>query len=917
MAEYEHSSGDHEDKKKSAQEYEKTKKSNVQKSHSNSPEERQKKLIKGFFGEMEMSTQGVDDAHLRAIYQELNWFLQILWLRYKDYQSKEDFNTFSNQSDFNGNIIALPTLSLNSHYGEWLHKYQLTDKKPERILLAMVMALSLNDAIFFAFLDLLQKPFVSVLIGGQTQDNERRFLPTIQTLLYVLAGVDFKNQAQYQRKFRTQQSEMTKWGIEMISNQTRLTGKSEITDEWKNLLISLNPNIWQYFLGGEMPLPEDNTDLPITKLETSLTFDDLVLNRETKEALQPLINFAKNGQNFFKDAEASGNFKKGFIGLLQGPPGTGKTLIATTIGKEVGLVTYQLELAQVVSKYIGETSKNINKVFEELTRAIDHLKGEPSILFIDEADALIGKRSEVSDSKDRYANMDVSNLLQKIETFPGLIIMASNFQQNFDIAIQRRIGSIVLVPPPEADERTQLWKNYKPADLEYPTDNFARILGERFRLTGAQINNILKQIAMGVYGSDVRVLDYDLHMEAAIKSEFIKFNEVYNRPRDLMSVAQIDESTYQQQLLWERALPPKWQYNPLFLPRILSKVVVLSEAEIKDMVKMVKRRWEGGAYHDIPFNEGIEVVLRDLCAGKKLDWNEIQANIYNLFEEEKAKSKKKEEESNKGRTVQLVDLSKLKEMGKAKEEKDTATEKKKDDTPKLTEEEKAKARKAAEEKAAKEAEEKKLRKTLTPSEAEQFWHKALPAGYAYARKDMVKNMAQMYTLNKLYIMKIVEKAAKVANADENHSTKENGDIELSATYIHAGMDELAAEIGAEQAQKRPTLSKEVLNRDHFLREDLKEQRRQEKAEENKRRDYIPTWKKAPGYWANATPMGYSYSRRDLPGNLAKFYPNTSVGDMEDLMVHAAKFADKDNTKLIAYTAHILRAIEAHGLGSGN
>ncbi|WP_232296761.1 ATP-binding protein [Microscilla marina] len=851
---------------------------------------------------------------LDGVHSELNWWLKIIWYRYQDPAGELDFEDFLGLPDFNDVPIDFPPIETDSQYGQWLHKHQASEAYNIRLLLATTMALSLNDSLFFALQELTKPRVISSMVGGKVEEKGRRFLPSIQTVLYLLAGADLSNQAKYQLYFRSRADLLHKLGIELTSPNSRYS-QSDSNDEWKNLLISLNPNIWQYFLGGNMPLPEENKDLPITKLDTPLTFDDLVLNDETKNALTPLLNYARNGKDFFNDAEASGHFKSGYISLLQGPPGTGKTLIATVIGKEVGLVTYQLELAQVVSKYIGETSKNINKVFEELTRAIDHLKGEPSILFIDEADALIGKRSEVNDSKDRYANFDVSNLLQKIESFPGLIILASNFQQNLDSAIQRRIGATILVPPPEADERTQLWKNYRPANLEYPTDNFARILGEKFRLTGAQINNIMKQVALAVYGTKVKVLDYDLHMEPAIKSELIKFDEVYVRPRDLMNEAQVDEEEYLQQLLWERALPPKWQYNPLYMPRILSQAVVLTEEDIKALVKKVKRRWEGGPYHDIPFKEGIEVVLRDLCAVKNLNWNEIQAKIYQLLEEEKAKSNK-EEEQKSSRTVQLVDLSKLKDMGKKKEEKEAAEKEeapqKKLPKKKLTKEEQAaqeKLRKAAEEKAkkaaAKEEEERKLKKILSPSEAEKFWATPLPQGFAFARKDMVKNMAQIYTLSKWYIIQIVEKAAELAKADESHETKANGDIEIRASHLQGAMDVVAAELGKAKGEK--------LDRDHFLRQDLKEQRQKEKAKEAKRRDVVPGWKTAPRYWANAVPEGYAYSRRDLSSNLAKFYPNVSVGSMEDILKQATEFIGKDQPPLIAYSEHILKAIEKYGL----
>lgn len=883
----------------------------TQQTFSDSPQQNSAQVVvHQYFSMMRMDISTVADVHHRAIYQELNWLLQVLWCRYNDFQSKEDFQSFLGRADFKKNIIRLPKIPAESHYGQWLMQHRIAEKAPERLLMAVIMALSLNDAMFFSLLELLQRPIISVFVGGQTQDNSRRFLPTFQTLLYLLAGVDLKNQANYQLYFRAQQISLDAWGIQMISTQSRLTGRNDLPDEWKNLLISLKPNIWQFFLGGEMPQPEDNQDLPLTKLETSLNYEDLVLKQSTRDELRELIAFARSGQEYFADKEASGGFKKGFIALLHGEPGTGKTLIATTIGKHVGLTTYQLEMSEVVSKYIGETSQNLNKVFDELQRTIDWLQGKPSILFIDEADAILGKRSEVNDSKDRYANLDVSNLLQRVEKFPGLIILATNFQQNIDPAFHRRIQVQVHVPPPDADERTQLWKNYCPPKYSFPAPNFARMMGEKFALTGAQINNILKRATVLAHSEGATVLDFEEYLEQPLKSELIKDGKVYSRPRDMMSLAQMDEHAYQQQLLWEAALPGRWQYIPIYLPRILSQAVSLAEEDIKALVKKVKRKWEGGAYNHIPFKEGIEVVLRDLCPQRNLDWRSIRTEIYRLMKKEqtespeemvalvdevkettakdkdKGKEEKKKEpqnkeakadnkESNTGKTVQLIDPEKLKSIMEGKSD---ASEKSSEGLSKL---EKLKQLKEPP---------KNLGAVMKQKEAEKFWAEILPEGYSYPTKAMMRNLAKMYGVSKemaLWIIKL-----SVENAEKA------GDTELTASqYINPAMNELMEAMGLESLLRAEYLAAE----------------RKKAAAFERKKKIVPTWKSAPKYWGEALPQGYRYARNDMATNLAQFLPNWSFSQMLVLLESAANFAQKDNTNQINYTKHILKAFQELGI----
>ena len=143
--------------------------------------------------------------------------------------------------------------------------------------------------------------------------------------------------------------------------------------------------------------------------------------------------------------------------LFTGPPGTGKTMAAEVMAHELGLDLYKIDLSSVVSKYIGETEKNLSRIFHEAETS-------NAILFFDEADALFGKRTQVSDAHDRYANIETSYLLQKMEEYEGVVILATNLRENMDEAFTRRIRFIVEFPFPDAGSRMEIWKTHFPRE---------------------------------------------------------------------------------------------------------------------------------------------------------------------------------------------------------------------------------------------------------------------------------------------------------------------------------------------------------------------------------------------------------------------------------------------------------------------
>lgn len=155
--------------------------------------------------------------------------------------------------------------------------------------------------------------------------------------------------------------------------------------------------------------------------------------------------------------------RRGYRALLYGPSGTGKTFTAGLLGKEVGKDVYKIDLSMIVSKYIGETEKNLELLF---TRAED--KGW--ILFFDEADALFGKRTNVRDAHDKYANQEVSYLLQRIEDYNGMVILATNMKNNIDDAFIRRFNAILKFSLPEADDRAKIWRLAFPKEVKFCKD---------------------------------------------------------------------------------------------------------------------------------------------------------------------------------------------------------------------------------------------------------------------------------------------------------------------------------------------------------------------------------------------------------------------------------------------------------------
>lgn len=222
------------------------------------------------------------------------------------------------------------------------------------------------------------------------------------------------------------------------------------------------------------------------KIEARFEWADIILPQDQVNMLREAVNMVVTRTTVLKEWGLGDKLasSQGVTMLFAGPPGTGKTMGAEVIAGELGLDLYKIDLSTLVSKYIGETEKNLEKIFKEA-------ESSNAILFFDEADSLFGKRSEVKDSHDRYANIEVSYLLQRMETYDGITIMATNLRANLDEAFTRRLQFAINFPFPDEEDRRRIWRSLFPEDVPCAPEVDLNVMAKRFKLAGGNIRNII------------------------------------------------------------------------------------------------------------------------------------------------------------------------------------------------------------------------------------------------------------------------------------------------------------------------------------------------------------------------------------------------------------------------------------------
>ncbi len=255
------------------------------------------------------------------------------------------------------------------------------------------------------------------------------------------------------------------------------------------------------------------------KIEPKYTWDDIVLPADPQTQLREICNQTKYRHLIHEEwgFDRKLSLGKGQNVLFSGPPGTGKTMAAEVIASELQLDLYKIDLSQIVSKYIGETEKNLNRIFTAAAHS-------NAILFFDEADALFGKRSEVKDAHDRYANIEIGYLLQKMEEYEGIAILTTNLRSNMDDAFVRRLRFIIEFPFPNEQHRRQIWAKIWPDQTPRSPDLDLDFLARRFEIAGANIRNIA--LAAAFLAADDGGAIGMVHLIRAIRREYQKMGKL-------------------------------------------------------------------------------------------------------------------------------------------------------------------------------------------------------------------------------------------------------------------------------------------------------------------------------------------------------------------------------------------------------
>ncbi|MCP4216790.1 MAG: ATP-binding protein, partial [bacterium] len=283
---------------------------------------------------------------------------------------------------------------------------------------------------------------------------------------------------------------------------------------------------------GEIPLPTPDDfatgcraqcNRKLSELARKITphyiWSDIVLPHDEFQQLSEMCSYVKYRHVVYNDwgFEDKISLGKGLNILFSGPSGTGKTMAAEIVANELKLDFYKIDLSCIVSKYIGETEKNLGKIFKEAETS-------NCILFFDEADALFGKRSEVKDSHDRYANIEINYLLQKMEEHEGIVILATNFRKNIDDAFSRRMHFALDFPFPDQEYRKNIWEKIFPSDTPKSFDIDYEFLAKQFQLAGGSIKNIALNAAFLAAGNSGNVDMF--HIVHAAKREYQKMGKL-------------------------------------------------------------------------------------------------------------------------------------------------------------------------------------------------------------------------------------------------------------------------------------------------------------------------------------------------------------------------------------------------------
>ncbi|GAB3789266.1 hypothetical protein GCM10028818_57480 [Spirosoma horti] len=432
-------------------------------------------------------------ANSGVLYAELGWLSAIIDARIKQ--------LLENTSDVDSTLKPPDLPDKATPYSKLVGDLKLSPA--ERLLLILALAPHLRPEVldpFFRQDNDHNRGYTQ--FGGMRGKHNGGFLPTGETALFLLVNGKLGNRLELIYELYLQ-------SILFSMNVLRL-GITEIDEPPMSGTLSVTPAYLALLTTGKAAQSNHIPDFPAQLVTTQLDWDDLLLDEQVMDELKEMETWLTYQSLIMQHPTYGKHLKPGYRALFYGPPGTGKTLTACLLGKKTNHPVYRIDLSMIVSKFVGETEKNLARVF-------DMAQHHQWILFFDEADALFGKRTTTASANDRYANQEVSYLLQRIEDFPGVIVLASNQKANLDEALSRRFQVMIHFPIPSPEQRRLLWQSIftsgKPVDeaaaeaiktktedkktqelkdIVLAEDVDFEALADEYALTGGSIINVLR-----------------------------------------------------------------------------------------------------------------------------------------------------------------------------------------------------------------------------------------------------------------------------------------------------------------------------------------------------------------------------------------------------------------------------------------
>ncbi len=438
-------------------------------------------------------------ANATVIERELAWLRAVIEQRFAALheQANTELDTLNSPPDVSNAV---------GPFAQILHSMALNPN--ERLALILALAPHLAPEILDPFL--LQNQATGRRFsefGGAMGESHAGFLPTVETAMFLMAGANLQKRLPLRSLFGRQHKLISAGVLEIDLRQADEPPTSSV--------LRLSREHLEILLGGEDEVFPSIGEFPAERITTPLNWDDLVLDAVTRDHIEMISAWISHSHTLMNDWGLARRVKPGYRCLFHGTPGTGKTMTACLLGKQHNVPVYRVDLSRIVSKWIGETEKNLAALF-------DRAQHQNWILFFDEAEALFGRRTEAHTANDRSANQQIAYLLQRLEDFPGMVILSTNQHGHMDDAFARRFQSTVLFPIPDASSRLMLWeKLFRTGHITLAPDIDFKTLAERYALAGGSIINVLRYACLRAVVRSPSVVEV-IDIMSGIKQELQK-----------------------------------------------------------------------------------------------------------------------------------------------------------------------------------------------------------------------------------------------------------------------------------------------------------------------------------------------------------------------------------------------------------